>query len=278
MRVVSWNLNSLRARLPRVLELLEVHDPDLVCMQETKCTSEAFPRDALAAVGYQVVEHCEGRWNGVALLVRASEGVSEVVAGLDGEPDPGEARWVEATVRGLRVVSLYVPNGRDPGHEMFRRKLAFLDAAHDRIRELTATGPLLVAGDWNVAPTDVDVWDPGFFVSSTHVTEEERSRVRRILQLGLQDAYRELHPEDAGFTWWDYRMGAFHRGMGLRIDLALVSGGLAVRSCTVDTTFRRNNRAGDKPSDHAPLVIDIDLEPPVPVGEAGGAAERKGDR
>ena len=276
MRVVSWNLNSLRARLPRVLELLEVHAPDLVCLQETKCTSEAFPREALAAVGYQVVEHCEGRWNGVALLVRSIEEVSEVVAGLDGEPDPAEARWIEATFRGLRVVSLYVPNGRDPAHEMFRSKLAFLDAAHDRIRDLVATGPLLVAGDWNVAPADDDVWDPNFFVSSTHVTPEERSRFQRILGLGLRDAYRELHPDDTGFTWWDYRMGAFRRGMGLRIDLALVSTGLGLRSCTVDTTFRRNNRAGDKPSDHAPLVLELEPRPIPP--SALGAPRSEGDR
>ena len=241
-------------------------------MQEIKCTSEAFPRPELAAAGYQVVDHCEGRWNGVALLVRDSEDVSDVVTGLDGEPEPGEARWIEATVRGLRVVSLYVPNGRDPAHEMFQQKLEFLDAAYLRIRDLVNAGPLVVAGDWNVAPTDADVWDPGFFVSSTHVTAEERSRVEGIVRLGLRDAYRELHPDEVGFTWWDYRMGAFRRGMGLRIDLALVSEGLGLRSCWVDTVFRRNNRAGDKPSDHAPLILDLDL--PMAGHPAGDQEDR----
>jgi exodeoxyribonuclease-3 len=258
VRLVSWNLNSLKARLPRVLELLDVHAPDVLAVQETKCHVDGFPRQELAMAGYRTVDHCEGRWNGVALLVPEADEVADVVTGLAGEPNTAEARWIEATVRGVRFVSVYVPNGRDPQHPMFQQKLDFLDAAHDRLRELVAAGSLVVAGDWNVAPEDRDVWDPARFVDSTHVTPDERVRFHDIVGLGLRDAYRDLHPDEVGFTFWDYRMGAFRRGMGMRIDAALVSGDLGVRSCGVDTVFRRNNQAGDKPSDHAPLVVELD--------------------
>lgn len=260
MRLVSWNLNSLKARLPRVLELLDQHAPDVLCVQETKAAPEAFLHETLAAVGYRAIDHSEGRWNGVALLVPDDAEVADPQLGLPGEPEPAEARWVEATVRGVRVVSVYVPNGRDPAHEMFAQKLDFLDAAHARVAELVAAGPTVVAGDVNVARSDVDVWDPAMFVGATHVTPEERSRIDAICELGLVDAHRHLTGDDEpAYTWWDYRMGAFRRGMGLRIDLALVSHHLGVRSCEVDTTFRRNNAAGDKPSDHAPLVVGLDL-------------------
>lgn len=260
MRLVSWNLNSFKARMPRVLELLEEHAPDVLCLQETKCAADAFPHDTLAAVGYRAIDHSEGRWNGVALLAPVDVDLEDPQPGLPGEPNPAEARWVEATVRGVRVVSVYVPNGRDPAHEMFGQKLDFLDAARDRIAQLVAAGPTVVVGDFNVAPTDVDVWDPAMFVGATHVTPDERTRIDAIRELGLVDAHRHLAGDDEpAFTWWDYRMGAFRRGMGLRIDLALVSDHLTVRSCDVDTTYRRNNAAGDKPSDHAPLVVGLDL-------------------
>jgi exodeoxyribonuclease-3 len=258
VRLVTWNLNSLKQRLPRVLELLDVHAPDVVCLQETKCAGDAFPHEVLAMAGYRAVDHGEGRWNGVALLVPDDVDVTDVQLGLPGEPNAAEARWIEGTVRGVRFVSVYVPNGRDPDHPMFQQKLDFLDAAHDRVAALVAAGPLVVAGDWNVAPEDRDVWDPAMFVGSTHVTPEERARVAAICDLGLVDAYRQVEPDAIGFTWWDYRMGAFRRGMGLRIDLVLVSHHLDVRSCAIDTAFRRDNAAGDKPSDHAPLVAGLD--------------------
>ena len=259
MRVVSWNLNSLKARLPRVLELLEVHAPDVLLVQETKCASAAWPREALALAGYRAVDHSEGRWNGVAVLVPEDVEVTEIHEGLPGEPDPDQARWIEATIRGIRFVSTYVVNGRAVGHPMFQQKLDFLDAAHDRLRGLVAAGPVVVAGDWNVAPADADVWDPALFVGATHVTPDERARFAALLDLGLQDAWRTVHGDEVGFTYWDYRMGAFRRNMGMRIDAALVSRHLRVRSAAVDATFRRNNAAGDKPSDHAPLVLELDL-------------------
>jgi exodeoxyribonuclease III len=258
MRLVTWNVNSLRARLPRVLELLEQHAPDVLCLQETKVAAETFPHDALAVAGYRAVDRSEGRWNGVAVLVPQDVEVTDVVDHLPGEPNPAEARWIEATVGGVRVASVYVPNGREPAHPMFVEKLAFLEAMRDRVETLVEQGPVVVAGDVNVALEDRDVWDPDLFVGATHVTPDERERVHALLDTGLTDAYRAVEPEVDGYTFWDYRMGAFRRRMGMRIDLALVSEDLRVRSCEVDTTFRRNNQAGDKPSDHAPLVVGLD--------------------
>jgi exodeoxyribonuclease III len=258
MRLITWNVNSIRARLPRVLELLEQHAPDVVCVQETKVAAETFPHEALAVAGYRAVERSEGRWNGVALLVPEDVEVTDVVTELPGEPNPAEARWIEATVRGVRVASVYVPNGREPGHPMFLEKLTFLEAMRDQIELLTAAGPTVVAGDLNVALEDRDVWDMASFVDATHVTPVERDALAALLEGGVQDAFRVVEPEGSGFTWWDYRMQAFRRKMGMRIDLALVSPDLGVRSCAVDTTFREVNSAGDKPSDHAPLIVGLD--------------------
>jgi exodeoxyribonuclease III len=257
VRLVSWNVNSLKARSPRVFELLAQHAPDVVCVQETKCTAAAFPHAELAAAGYRAVDHSCGRWNGVALLVREELEATDVQIGLPGEPDASEARWIEATVDGIRVASVYVVNGRTPEDPMFGVKLDFLEAMRDRIAELLPDGPLVVAGDLNVAPEDRDVWDPGVFVGTTHTHPEERTRLVEILDLGMVDAFRAVEPDAVGFTFWDYRMGAFRRGMGMRIDLALVSRDLEVDRCEVDTSFRRNNAAGDKPSDHAPLVAEL---------------------
>jgi exodeoxyribonuclease-3 len=257
MRLITWNVNSLKARWPRVPELLEAHAPDVVCVQETKLAADAFPHEALAELGYSAVESSEGRWNGVALLVRDGLAVSGVSSELPGNPVPEEARWIEATVDGVRVVSVYVPNGREVASEWYPRKLEFLAAMRDRLELLVASGPTVVAGDFNVAPEDQDVWDLGAFPEgSTHVTAPEREAVAALVALGLVDAQRAVLPEGEAFTWWDYRGGAFHRGHGLRIDLALVAG-LDVAAVEVDRVARRNNEAGDKPSDHAPVVVDL---------------------
>jgi len=258
MRLITWNVNSLKARLPRVPELLASQRPDVVCLQETKLAADAFPHAALAGLGYHAVEASEGRWNGVALLVRDGLEVSDVERGLPGSPVPDEARWIEGTVDGVRVASVYVPNGREVANEWYPRKLDFLAAMRDRLEVLVAAGPTVVAGDFNVAPEDVDVWDLAAFPEgSTHVTEPERDGLRAIEALGMRDAQRVVAPDGAAFTWWDYRGGAFHRGHGLRIDLAFVSGHLEVARVEVDRALRRNNEAGDKPSDHAPLVVDL---------------------
>ena len=252
MKLATWNVNSLPVRMPRVLELLERHEPDLFFMQETKCEPGAFPMLELEAAGYRTVHHSAGRWAGVALLARAEP--SEICVGLAGEPSSDEARWLEATVDGLRAVSVYVPNGRSPDSPFYHDKLRFLEAMAKRIAELSS-GALVVAGDFNVCPSDLDVYDPAAFVGATHVTPQERERFRALLDAGTVDAFRELHPDEPGYTWWDYRQGLFQRQRGLRIDGFLLSpplaGGLA--ACGIDRSFRK----GSRPSDHAPLICEL---------------------
>ena len=254
MKLATWNVNSLKVRLPRVLELLGTHAPDVLLMQETKCEPDAFPHAELAEAGYHAVHHSAGRWAGVAVLAREAE-PADVCAGLADEPAADEARWVEATVGDLRVVSVYVPNGRAVDSPTYHDKLRFLEAAAGRVRELAAAGPLVVAGDFNVCPTDLDVYDPAAFVGSTHVTEPERERFRAILDGGLVDSYRRLHPDEPGFTWWDYRAGHFHKKLGLRIDAVLVTPDLGERlvECGIDRNFRK----GPKPSDDARLLAEL---------------------
>jgi exodeoxyribonuclease-3 len=255
MRVATWNVNSLNARLPRVLEFLELHKPDVVFLQETKTEAAAFPGEALAEAGYGAAHHSAGRWAGVAVLAPSGTAIEDPCHGLAGEPAVDEARWLEVTVGGVRCVSVYVPNGRAIGTETFDQKLRFLEAAAERVGRLAKEGSLAVAGDFNVCPADIDVYDPVAFQGSTHVTPEERERYRAILEAGVVDAYRHLHPDEVGFTWWDYRQGHFHRKMGLRIDAILVTPDLAERleSCGIDRNFRK----GQKPSDHAPLLAEL---------------------
>ena len=220
------------------------------------CSSDqGFPRGALFEAGYAAVDHSAGQWAGVAILAPLGTPVTDVVCGLEGAPFANEARWIEATVDGVRAVSVYVINGRTLDDPMYAAKLDFLDAMAARVRAL-AGQPLVVAGDFNIAPADLDVYDPRAFAQSTHVTPEERSRLRAILDGGLLDAYRVREPDAVQYTWWDYRGGDFHRGRGLRIDLALVSPDLAaaLRACGIDRDFRK----GPKPSDHAPLILEID--------------------
>ena len=255
MKLVTWNVNSLKIRMPRVLEFLELHAPDVVCLQETKSEPAAFPALELEAAGYRAVHHSAGRWAGVAVLARRELSIEEGGRGLTGEPGPDEARWVEARVEGLRVISTYVINGREVGSPFFADKLRFLEAAADRVAELREAGePVALAGDFNVTRDDRDVYDPAAFEGSTHVTPEERAALEAVLDRGgLIDAYRELHDGEQ-FTWWDYRQGHFHRGMGLRIDYVLLSDGLgaSLTACHIERDFRK----GTKPSDHAPLVAE----------------------
>jgi exodeoxyribonuclease-3 len=259
LKLATWNVNSLRARLPRVLELLEKHAPDVVLLQETKVAPDQFPAAELADAGYEACHHSGGQWAGVAVLARDGHGLSEVRSGLPGEIRAEEARWVEAQVAGLslHVASTYVTNGRVVGSETFAEKLHFLEMLAARAREL-AGAPLVIGGDFNVTPDDADVYDAELFhaMNETHVTEDERSRLRAIIEDGrLADAYRLVHPDEQQFTWWDYRQGHFHRGMGLRIDLLLVGEPLAgrVRQVGID----RDMRKGPKPSDHAPLLLEL---------------------
>jgi exodeoxyribonuclease-3 len=254
--LVTWNVNSLRARMPRVLEMLEWHAPDVVCLQETKCAPDTFPETELAEAGYRAVHHSGGQWAGVAILARSPLSLTESRLGLPGEAAVHEARWCEATVEGIRVASAYVPNGRALDSPEFPRKLTFLDAIADRAAAQDPATPLLIAGDLNIAPADEDVYDPTVFLGSTHVSPEERGRLQAILERGqLVDAYRHLYPDTPQFTWWDYRAGSFHKGLGMRIDLVLLGRALAARleQCWID----RDLRKGVKPSDHAPLLVQL---------------------
>lgn len=253
MLIATWNVNSLKARLPRVLEFLDVHDPDILLLQETKVNPGAAPMDTFADHGYTMADHSAGRWAGVAIVSRSSMPPSDVTRGLTGEANASEARWVEATVGGLRLASVYVPNGRALDDPAYADKIVFLDAMVSRARQMPR--PLVVAGDFNVARADVDVYDPSLFVGTTHTSVAERARLEAILAYGLVDAYRHVEPDAAGYTWWDYRAGHFHKKLGMRIDYTLVSNDLAakIRDCGIDRNFRK----GSKPSDHAPLLLRL---------------------
>ena len=278
MRIATWNVNSLKARQEAVERWLERAAPDILLLQETKLTDDDAPVMAFAMAGYQLVHHGEGRWNGVAIAVRNGLPVDEIVSNFGDGPvrdsGPGgagalvtneddfdpfdEARMVAATVDGLRVVSLYAPNGRVVGSPFYTGKLAWFERLARWVRETgAARGDLVIGGDLNIAPTDQDVWDPAAAHGGTHVSEPERAAFRSLLDLGLTDAYRARHDENGRFTWWDYRAGMFHKNLGMRIDHLLVSAPVAAR--LVDAEIDRDARKGPPvPSDHAPLLIDLD--------------------
>ena len=265
MRIATWNVNSVRQRLPRLLPWLDERRPDVVCLQETKITDAAFEEllgEELAARGYAVAAHGQGQWNGVAILSRV--GLDDVVSGLAGAPDweVPEARAVAATCGGVRVHSLYVPNGRTPDSDHYRYKLAWLAA----LREVVAAGPAdaILCGDINIAPADEDVFDPDAYAGHTHVTPPEREALGALQALGFHDVVRERWPSERIFTYWDYRAGMFHKDLGMRIDLALASEPVAarVRAAWVD----RQARKGTGPSDHAPVMVDLDEAPDGDIG------------
>jgi exodeoxyribonuclease-3 len=257
VRIATWNVNSVIARLPRLLAWLEETAPDAVCLQETKCGGDAFPAAEVEALGYQAAAHGDGRWNGVALLSRV--GLSEVTRGLVDEPGYPlpEARALGATCDGVRLWSVYVPNGREPGHDHYAYKLAWLDALRSTVEGELAATPFALLGDFNVAPTDDDVWDPAVFAASTHVTPPERNALAALRGLGLGDVVPRPLKYDKPFTYWDYRAGMFHQNQGMRIDL--VYGNTAFTSAVTDAYVDREMRKGKGPSDHAPVVVDLTL-------------------
>ena len=275
MRVATWNVNSVAARLPRLNEWLDLAAPDVLCLQETKCAGDAFPGDGAKERGYDVVANGDGRWNGVAILSRV--GLEAVSYTFDGQPgyappldDDGsalidiapvavvEARTLGATCGPLRVWSVYVPNGRTPDSPHYAYKLEWLGALrHALANEVAGGGPFIVAGDFNIAPADADVWDPAAFVGSTHVTEAERQSLADLRALGLEDVRPRAMKYDTPYTYWDYRAGMFHKNMGMRIDLVYAN--RAAASLVADAYVDRDARKGKSPSDHAPVVVDIDL-------------------
>jgi exodeoxyribonuclease-3 len=259
VRVATWNVNSLTARLPRVLDWLADVRPDVLCLQETKLADAAFPHAELGQVGYESAASGDGGYNGVAILSRV--GLELVSRGFEGEPgNPAlERRAIAASCGGLRIWSIYVPNGRALDTPHYAYKLAWLGALRVAAEKDLATGaPLALCGDFNVAPTDEDVWDPAAFVGSTHVTAPERQAIGALLGLGLTDV-RPRALKGAPFTYWDYRAGMFHRGFGMRIDLVLLRDALASR--VTDAYIDRDARKGSKPSDHAPVVVDLSAVP-----------------
>jgi exodeoxyribonuclease III len=265
VRIATWNVNSVKQRLPRLLPWLDERRPDVVCLQETKLADDALAElfgDELADRGYQVAAHGEAAWNGVAILSRV--GLDDVAVGLEGAPgfpNP-EARAVAATCGGVRVLSVYVPNGRTPDSDHYRYKLEWLGA----LRAVVAAGPdaTVVCGDMNIAPTDEDVFDPDAYVGQTHVTPPERAALAELQALGLHDVVREHWPTERVFTYWDYRAGMFHQDLGMRIDLILAGAPVAerVKAAWVD----RHARKGKGPSDHAPVIVDLDEAPDGDIG------------
>lgn len=271
MRLATWNVNSVTARLPRLREWLDQVRPDVLCLQETKCAEEAFPADDVAELGYEVAAWGEGRWNGVAILSRA--GIADVSRGFPGQPawagepeaEPPallevpprrEARAIAASCGQFRVWSVYVPNGRTPGSPHYAYKLEWLAALRDALAdEVAADRALVVAGDFNVAPTDADVWDPQVFVGSTHVTAAERQALAELEGLGLTDVMPRALKYDTPFTYWDYRAGSFPKNQGMRIDLVYAN--RAAAALVQDAYVDREARKGKAPSDHAPVVVDF---------------------
>lgn len=284
MRIATWNVNSLNARLERVQGWIERAKPDVLLMQETKLADADVPALAFTQLGYQIAHHGEGRWNGVAIASKV--GIDDVVTnfgeplGAPATPDVGddeplaEARMIAAVCGGVRVASLYVPNGRTVGSTFYRAKLAWLDRLARWLEETRdPSEPMVLGGDYNIAPTDEDVWDPKACHGGTHVSPPERGAFARLLEWGLVDTYRAHHPEPRRYSWWDYRAGNFHKNFGMRIDHMLATRPLAER--VVFAEIDREARKGKPtPSDHAPVLIDID-EPGHPIDAGWKSAEAR---
>jgi exodeoxyribonuclease-3 len=257
MRIATWNVNSLKVRLPRVEEWLGYARPDVLCLQETKVADATFPHLAFSALGYESVHHGDGQWNGVAILSRI--GIDDVVCGFAGPLDPdSDTRIITARCGDTSVTSVYVPNGRSLDSDHYKYKLAWMDKVGQHLDVVARPDEkVAVCGDFNIAPDDRDVWDPKAFVGSTHVSQAERDALTSLERWGLVDAFRVRYPEDLLFSYWDYRAGDFHEHRGMRIDLLLLSTALADR--VTWALVDRNARKGKLPSDHAPVLVDVDL-------------------
>jgi exodeoxyribonuclease-3 len=259
MRIATWNVNSITVRLPRLLAWLESSGADVLCIQETKCTDEQFPRERLRELGYESAVHADGRWNGVAVVSRV--GLDDVTLGLPGGPGydgAQEPRAIAATCDGVRVWSVYVPNGREVDHAHYAYKLRWLDALGAAVTvDAAGERPFAVLGDFNIAPTDEDVWDRSAFDGLTHVTPAERTALEALRGLGLSDVVPRPLKYDHPYTYWDYRQLCFPKNRGMRIDL--VYGNKAFAGAVKDSYVDREERKGKGASDHAPVVVDLDI-------------------
>jgi exodeoxyribonuclease-3 len=260
MKVITWNVNSVRQRLARLLALLERHEPDVVCLQETKVEDADFPTMEVSAAGYEIATLGQRAYNGVAILSRA--GLDDTTTGFDGDPVPEQSRVVAARASGVDVVCVYVVNGKEVGDPAYETKLAWLEALRswlDATRD--PSKPLIVAGDFNIAPDDRDVWDPALWAGKNLASDPERERLRALMDWGLTDLGRASAGDVQGpFAYWDYQAGAFHKGWGLRIDLALGTEPIAKRlgSVVVERDERKPTFGEGKPSDHAPVIVTLE--------------------
>ena len=255
MLIATWNVNSLKARMPRVEEWLSRVQPDVLCMQETKLANDKFPTAEIAALGYESAHFGQGQWNGVAIVSRV--GLENVLPNFAPgvEPDT-EARIITATCAGVRISSVYVPNGRELGHDHYAYKLSWLERLRRHLEaDAKPTDDVVVMGDFNIAPEDRDVWDVSQFENATHVSQPERDALARVCDFGMEDTFRRLNQDDTVFSWWDYRGGSFHKGHGMRIDLILATKSVADRATS--TSVDRNARKGEKPSDHVPVLLEF---------------------
>ncbi len=256
VRLASWNVNGIRARLDHVLEWLAERTPDVVGLQEIKSEAAGFPAAAFAAAGYQVALHSQKAWNGVAILSRHP--IENIECGLPGREEQG-ARLITACTAGLEFTSVYIPNGKTLEHPDYPLKLEWLAALREQLARPPATGaPRVVVGDFNVCPSPLDTWNEAAFHGQIFHTDAERSAIAALHATGLVDAWRLVHPDEPGFSWWDYRDGALHRGHGLRIDFVLLGEALRgrVERAEVDRDYRKK-REGRTPSDHAPVIVDL---------------------
>jgi exodeoxyribonuclease-3 len=256
MRIASWNVNSIRSRLDQLTAWLARSAPDVLCMQETKVEDDLFPHEALAEVGYRTVAFGQRTYNGVAIAARLGLAIDDVKKNLDGDPPDAQRRLIAATIEGVRIVDVYVPNGQAVGAPAFAYKLEWLERLRaDLAAHCSPDQEILVCGDFNVAPEPIDVHDPKRWEGSVLFTTEERAALAKLRGWGLHDVFRDLHPEAGLYSWWDYRMGAFRKNRGLRIDLALCTRSLAVR-CT-SAIIDKRPRELTRPSDHAPVIVEI---------------------
>ncbi len=255
MLIATWNVNSLKARLDRVTQWVNENQPDVLCMQETKMKDEVFPALTFAAMGYESAHFGQGQWNGVAIISKV--GLTDVVTNFANPIAPdSEARIISATCDGVKVVSVYVPNGRSLEDDHYKYKLEWMKKLKKHVDAFAKPDErLVIGGDFNIAPTDDDVWDVNKFEGATHVSAPERKAFADLCEWGLTDAFRALHPEPKVFSWWDYRNGSFHKGEGMRIDFLLTTKSLMneVEASSID----RNARKGEKPSDHVPVIIEL---------------------
>jgi exodeoxyribonuclease-3 len=258
MRILSWNVNSIRARLPHLDEVTRRLAPDVLCVQETKVEDDGFPEEAIGDLGYRAFYFGQKTYNGVAILCRTQRGVDDVQKNLGTDAPDAQRRLIAATVDGVRVVNVYVPNGQAVGTPAFAYKLDWLRRLREELAErYTPETPLVVCGDFNVAPQPIDVHDPKKWEGQVLFHPDERAAIQRLLDWGLTDSFRAKHPEEKGqFSWWDYRAGGYRRNQGLRIDLALITRGLAER-CT-NAWIERFPRELERPSDHTPMCLDVD--------------------